>query len=148
MGDANDLHLRIYTDGGAKGNPGPAGAGIYIEEARSGQALHEAGIFLGRTTNNVAEYQGMLYGLRMAEKLGARHVELISDSQLMVRQMTGEYRVKNAGLKPLYEEAKALASRFSRFEIRHVRREQNTEADRLVNQAIREKRNVEGGAEF
>ncbi|MFW5839658.1 MAG: ribonuclease HI family protein [Planctomycetota bacterium] len=143
-----DLHLRIYTDGGAKGNPGPAGAGIFIEDAASGEAIHEAGVYLGRTTNNVAEYQGMLYGLKMAQTLNASRVELISDSELMVRQMTGQYRVKNAGLKPLYEEAKSIASGFADFQIRHVRREHNKDADRLVNQAIKEKRNIEGAVEF
>jgi ribonuclease HI len=138
-----DLRVTIHTDGGAKGNPGPAGAGVVIRDAEDGMCLHEAGLFLGRATNNVAEYQGMLHGLRTASSLGAKHVELVSDSELMVRQMLGQYRVKNAGLKPLYEEARQLADQFESFRIRHVRREHNAQADKLVNLAIQKKRNIE-----
>ncbi len=138
-----DLHVIIHTDGGAKGNPGPAGAGVVICDARDGMCIHEAGLFLGRATNNVAEYQGMLYGLRTAKQLGARHVQLVSDSELMVRQMLGQYRVKNAGLKPLYAEATQLTREFESFQIRHVRREHNAQADKLVNLAIQQKQNVE-----
>jgi ribonuclease HI len=138
-----DLHVIIHTDGGAKGNPGPAGAGVVICDAQDGMCIHEAGLYLGRATNNVAEYQGMLHGLRTAQKLGANHVQLVSDSELMVRQMLGQYRVKNAGLKPLYEEATQLAEEFESFQIRHVRREHNAQADKLVNLAIQRKRNVE-----
>jgi len=130
------MQVKIHTDGGARGNPGPAGAGFVIVDAQTGATLHEAGIYLGETTNNVAEYSAMLHSLKVADELGAKCVELLSDSQLMVRQMTGQYRVKNAGLKPLHAEAKELAARFDKFKITHVRREQNKLADKLVNKAI------------
>ena len=143
----NQLQLRIHTDGGAKGNPGPAGAGIVIADAASGTVLHQAGIWLGQATNNVAEYEGMLYGLRWAAKIGAHSVELWSDSELMVRQMNGQYRVKNAGLKPLYEQARRLAAEVGQVTFHHTRREGNKLADKLVNDAIRARRHVEDAAD-
>ena len=137
------LRVTVHVDGGARGNPGPAGAGIVVTDAADGAALYEGGIFLGRATNNVAEYQGLLAGLRAATDLRATDVEIVSDSQLLIRQMTGEYRVRNAGLQPLHRRARELAERFATCTFRHVRREQNTHADALVNQAINLRRNVE-----
>jgi ribonuclease HI len=141
-----ELAVVINIDGGARGNPGPAGAGVVIKTADDGTVIFEGGFFLGKATNNVAEYHGLLEGLLAADKLQADAVEVISDSELMVRQMNGQYRVKNAGLKPLYERACRLRGKFSSFTIRHVRREENKAADKLVNQAINLKQNVEDAA--
>lgn len=130
------MKIVLHVDGGSRGNPGMAGAGLAITAADDGTVLHEAGIFLGRATNNVAEYRGLIEGLRRAAALGATDVEVRSDSELMVRQMLGQYRVKNAGLQPLYREACELAGAFGKFRIRHVYREENTVADGLANQAM------------
>ncbi len=135
--------VRLHIDGGARGNPGPAAAGIVITDPESGIALREAGYFLGKATNNVAEYQGLIHGLRDAKALGARRVACFSDSELLVRQMTGQYRVKNAGLKPLFREALQRAGEFEEFSIDHVRRDENIEADRLANMALDSEANVE-----
>lgn len=133
----------INIDGGARGNPGPAGAGVVIASADDGTVLFEGGYFLGKATNNVAEYHALLDALPAAFDLGADAVEVRSDSELLVRQMNGQYRVKNEGLKPLFEQACRLREKFRSFSIRHVRREQNKAADKLVNQAINLKQNVE-----
>ena len=140
------MHVRIHIDGGARGNPGPAGAGVVIQ-ADDGTSLFEGGYFLGRATNNVAEYTALLRALERAEALAAGEAEVFSDSELLVRQMTGQYRVRNAGLRPLYEEACRRAGRFKRVSFQHVRRERNTDADRLVNLAVEAKRNVEDAAQ-
>ncbi len=137
------MRVIINIDGGSRGNPGPAGAGVVIKSADDGTILHEAGVFIGRATNNVAEYNGLLEGLKRAADLGAAEVEVLSDSELMVMQMIGRYRVKNAGLKPLFEEANALVTEFKKFEIRHVRREQNKQADAMANRAMDLKRTIE-----
>jgi len=137
------LRVIVHIDGGARGNPGPAGAGVVVLDAGDGMALFEGGIFLGRATNNVAEYKGLLAGLKAAGELHAAEVEVVSDSELLVRQMTGVYRVKNPGLQPLARRARELSEGFRRCTFRHVRREENTRADALVNQAIDQKRNVE-----
>lgn len=142
-----ELAVVINIDGGARGNPGPAGAGVVIKTADDGTVIFEGGFFIGKATNNVAEYHGLLEGLAAADKLQADAVEVFSDSELMVRQMNGQYRVKNAGLKPLYERACRLRKKFGSFTIRHVRREENKAADKLVNQAINLKQNVEDAAE-
>ncbi|OQB86947.1 MAG: 14.7 kDa ribonuclease H-like protein [Planctomycetes bacterium ADurb.Bin126] len=125
----------VHVDGGSRGNPGPAGAGIVVS-ADDGTVLIERGIFIGHATNNVAEYRGLIGGLESAALLGASEVEIVSDSELMVRQMTGQYRVKNAGLQPLYDKACQLARQFARCRFRHVRREQNVQADKLANLAM------------
>ena len=143
MNTPSPLKVRLHVDGGARGNPGPA-AGAYVLSADDGTVLGEAGIFLGKATNNVAEYRGLIEGLRAAGQIGAAEVEVLSDSELMVRQMTGRYRVRNDNLLKLYEEARILAAGFSRVAFRHVRREQNTEADRLVNQALNLGKNTDG----
>ncbi len=141
------LEVLINIDGGARGNPGPAGAGVVIQSADDGTVLFEGGFFIGKATNNVAEYHGLLEALSAAKNLGADSVEVLSDSELLVRQMNGQYRVKNAGLKPMFDRACLLRGKFRNFSIRHVRREENTAADKLVNQAINLKGNVEDAEE-
>jgi ribonuclease HI len=129
--------ITIYTDGGSRGNPGPAGYGVHIVSP-DGSALAEIKGALTHATNNVAEYEGLLAGLRWAIDRGEAQVRVRSDSELLVRQMRGEYRVKNPGLQPLYEEARRLVARIGRVTFEHVRREQNREADRLANAAMDE----------
>jgi ribonuclease HI len=125
----------VYTDGAARGNPGPAGAGVCIRRP-SGRLLTERGRYLGETTNNVAEYQALLLGLEEAARLGASDVELRSDSELLVRQMRGEYRVRNPALRELHSRAQSLEAAFNRVDYVHVPREKNADADRLANRAI------------
>ena len=127
----------IHTDGGARGNPGPAAYAFVI--SRPGQTDVEQSGTLGNSTNNVAEYTALVKALERARELGARRILVQSDSELMVKQMTGEYRVKNEGLRPLYEEAKQLARAFDAVTFRHVRREHNSEANGLVNSAVRKR---------
>jgi ribonuclease HI len=126
-----------YIDGGARGNPGPAGYGVRIED-EMGELITEFSGFLGSATNNVAEYNGLLAALRYAREHGHRKVRIKSDSELLVKQMRGEYRVKNAGLQPLFQQARTLAEDFDRVVYEHVRREQNKDADRLANVAMDE----------
>jgi len=126
-----------YIDGGARGNPGPAGYGVRVEDD-TGALIAEFNGFLGTTTNNVAEYNGLLAALRYAEEHGHRIVRIKSDSELLVKQMRGEYRVKNAGLLPLYQRARSIADGMDRIVFEHVRREQNKDADRLANLAMDE----------
>ena len=129
-------HLRIHTDGAARGNPGPAGAAALLYDD-AGNCVAEETRYLGTATNNVAEYQAFLLGLERAERLGAESVEVVTDSELMARQWSGKYRVKNAALKPLYERAKARPpERIGSVEVRHVRRGENTAADAAANRAI------------
>ncbi len=138
----------MNIDGGSRGNPGPAGAGIVIRAADDDTVLFAGGEFLGRQTNNAAEYAALLAGLKVADKLGAGEVKVLSDSELLVRQMTGRYRVKNPNLKKLFEQAQNLLGRFSRCSFGHVPREKNIDADRLANQAMNLKANVEDSAEL
>jgi ribonuclease HI len=126
-----------YIDGGARGNPGPAGYGVRIED-EMGELVTEFSGFLGSATNNVAEYNGLLAALRYARENGHRKVRIKSDSELLVKQMRGEYRVKNAGLQALFQQARTLAEDFDRIVYEHVRREQNKDADRLANVAMDE----------
>ena len=121
-----------WIDGGARGNPGPAGYGVRIEDA-SGAVLAELHGPLGIATNNIAEYNALLAALRWAAARGERQVQIRADSELLVRQMRGEYRVKNAGLKPLFLDACALVRRIGDVTFTHVRREENRDADRLSN---------------
>jgi ribonuclease HI len=132
--------VRVFTDGAARGNPGPAGAGAVIVDSE-GRVLARLGRFLGKQTNNVAEYQGLLLGLRRARQLGAREVEVRADSQLLIRQLQGKYAVRNEVLRRLHEEALALLRSFDRFELVHVPREQNALADEMSNRAIDEQLN-------
>jgi probable phosphoglycerate mutase len=124
--------ITAYIDGGARGNPGPAGYGVYIE-GPDGVPLAELHGGLGIATNNVAEYNGLLAALRWAKDHGHRKVRIRADSELLVKQMRGEYRVKNAGLKPLFLQACALIRDVGDVTFEHVRREMNKEADRLSN---------------
>ena len=125
----------LYTDGAARGNPGPAGAGAYIC-TEEGDVIAEIAEYLGETTNNVAEYQGLIHGLKRLVELGAQDVEVRADSELMVKQLKGEYRVKHPNLIPLYRQAQGLLKKIPVFRIKHVRRELNKDADRLSNLAI------------
>lgn len=125
----------VHVDGGARGNPGPAGVGVVITDEH-GNELARANDFIGKATNNEAEYHALLLGLKLASQLGAVEVEVVNDSQLVARQITGEYRVKKADLKPLHAQARALLRGFERWQVRSVPREQNELADELVNDAI------------
>jgi len=125
----------VNTDGGARGNPGPAGVGIVLRSP-DGVIAAEGGAYLGETTNNVAEYEAVLWGLRAALAAGASRVEVRADSELVVKQMNGAYRVKSPGLRPLFLEAQQLRRRFEGAEFVHVRREANAEADALANRAM------------
>lgn len=127
--------LVLHTDGAARGNPGPAGIGVVIV-GEDGRTLERIAEPIGATTNNVAEYTALLRGLRRAKELGADRVRVFSDSELMVRQLLGVYRVKQEHLRPLYDEALRLARSFAAFDIVHVPRERNRDADRLANEGI------------
>jgi ribonuclease HI len=129
--------IRAYIDGGARGNPGPAGYGVRIEDA-DGNLIEELHGALGIATNNVAEYNGLLAALNWAVHHGTRDVHIRSDSELLVKQMRGEYKVKNPGLQPLAARARLLAAQLGKVVFEHVRREQNKEADRLSNVAMDE----------
>ncbi len=124
--------IHAWIDGGARGNPGPAGYGARIEDD-SGELLAELHGGLGIATNNIAEYNGLLAALRYALAHGHTSLHVHADSELLVKQMRGEYRVKNEGLRPLYGQARLMADRIGRLTFTHVRREQNREADRLSN---------------
>ena len=124
--------ITAYIDGGARGNPGPAGYGVRIESA-DGSLIDELHGGLGVATNNVAEYNGLLAALRYAIEHGHRDVRIKADSELLVKQMRGEYQVKHPGLQLLHQEARALAARLGRVTFEHIRRELNKEADRLSN---------------
>jgi len=126
------LRFRAFIDGAARGNPGPAGAGVYVS-AEGEVPAEEHFEALGHTTNNVAEYRALLLALKLAQERAAKSVAIASDSLLLVEQMLGRYKVKAPPLKPLYSEALLRAKRFARFSIRHVRREENKKADRLAN---------------
>jgi len=127
----------VYTDGASRGNPGLAGVGAML--LSPGGKVIELKKFLGKQTNNFAEYQAMLLALEELQKQKARHVIVRADSELMIKQMRGEYRVKNENIKPLYQKAIGFLKEFSSVSFEHVRREQNKEADRLANQAIDER---------
>ena len=129
-------HVIVEADGGARGNPGPAGYGALVRDAASGEVLAERKESLGRTTNNVAEYRGLIAGLRAAAELGATSVEVRMDSKLVVEQMSGRWQVKHAGLRPLAREAAALRDRFDEITFDWIPREQNKHADRLANEAM------------
>jgi len=129
------MKLIVNVDGGARGNPGPAAIGIVIRDD-SGQVVDEVAEAIGDATNNVAEYRALIRGAERAAALGADQVELIGDSELIVKQVLGQYKVKKAGLKPLHAEARAALAGFTDWSVRHVRRELNAEADALVNQAL------------
>ena len=129
------MKARLSTDGGARGNPGPA-AYAYVLEAEDGTVLAAHGEAIGVATNNVAEYRALLLGLERARARGAREVEVVGDSELVVRQVRGEYKVKDDALRALYAKVVKALAEFDSWSIRHVRREDNAEADRLVNVAL------------
>lgn len=123
-----------FADGGSRGNPGPAAWGALLQQ--DGRTFIELNEYIGNRTNNVAEWTGVVKILEKALELGVQDIEVRLDSELVVKQLLGQYRVKNESLIPLYQAAKSLSARFSKFKIMHVRREHNKEADRLVNQAL------------
>lgn len=129
--------LRVFIDGGSRGNPGPAGFGVHAED-EAGTTLAELYGYLGRTTNNVAEYAALLAALDWAARRTFSELHILSDSELLVRQWNGEYKVRNEGLKSLHARARALALRLPRVVVAHVRREQNRQADALANRAMDE----------
>ena len=127
--------LVLFADGGSRGNPGPAGAGAVLLDPQ-GNTVEELSRFLGQTTNNVAEYEGLIMGLEAARKHGAASLAVRLDSELLVKQLNGQYRVKAPNLKPLFEKARKIISAFDKVDVGHVRREFNKEADRLANLAM------------
>lgn len=128
----------MNVDGGARGNPGPAAIAAVAADPDGGDVVGERSAYIGATTNNVAEYRALLLGLELALDLGAAEVEVINDSELVAKQISGEYRVKHAGLKPLYLEAMEALRGFDRWHVRSVRRESNQRADALVNTTLDE----------
>ena len=124
-----------YTDGGSRGNPGPAAAGVVLADSL-GRTLFAKGFFLGQATNNVAEYTAIVKALQAALDMGIGDIEVVSDSELLVKQINGQYAVRSDHLRPLHHEARQLLGRFSTWTVRHVTREHNTHADKLVNQAL------------
>jgi ribonuclease HI len=127
--------ITVNVDGGARGNPGPAAIGVVVRDA-AGEVLEEHGERIGRATNNVAEYRALLRGIELAAAHGATELDLVGDSELVVRQVEGRYKVKDATLRELHAEVKRELEPFAGWSIRHVRRESNAEADRLVNQVL------------
>ncbi len=129
------MKVVVNVDGGARGNPGPAAIAAVVQDADGG-VLEERGERIGRATNNVAEYKALLLGIEMAGALGAKELDLVGDSELIVKQVKGEYKVKDATMRELHGQVKEALRGFDSWSIRHVRREHNAEADRLVNQAL------------
>jgi ribonuclease HI len=127
--------LVVHVDGGARGNPGPAAIAAVLADP-DGDVLEERSAAIGRATNNVAEYQALLLGIEHARALGARELELVGDSELIARQVRGEYRVKDAALRELHAQVTAALAGFDRWSIRNVPREDNAHADRLVNEVL------------
>ncbi|MDR3315850.1 MAG: 6-carboxytetrahydropterin synthase QueD [Coriobacteriales bacterium] len=128
----------LHTDGGSRGNPGPSGIGftLRVDDGRELLTLCRGGAYIGKTTNNVAEYRALIWGLENAQALAVRAIDIHADSELLVKQLRGEYRVKNEGIKPLFAEAKQLLTGFKSHSIKHVYREENAAADELANQAM------------
>lgn len=135
MNESTNGEWTLRCDGGSRGNPGPAALG-YVLLDPSGRVSRERGEYIGPATNNVAEYRALIAGLKAAGEAGADPLVVVMDSELVVRQMTGEYRVKHAGLKPLHAEARLAATKLGRVRYTSVRREANVHADRLVNEAL------------
>ena len=129
------MKVVVHVDGGSRGNPGPA-AGAAVISTPDGEVLAQASELLGVATNNVAEYRGLLLGLQRARELGATEVELINDSELVAKQLTGAYKVKHPDMRPLHSQALAALRAFERWSIRSVPRASNAEADALVNAAL------------
>ena len=131
----SDRQLVVNVDGGARGNPGPAAIAAVLTNAE-GELLEERSEPIGRATNNVAEYRALLFGIERARALGATEVELVGDSELIVRQVRGEYKVKDAALRELHRRVTKALDGFDRWSISHVRRKDNERADELVNEAL------------
>ena len=131
------MKVIVHVDGGARGNPGPAAVAA-VASSPGGDELAERKLYIGEATNNIAEYRALLLGLELARDLGAEEVEVVNDSELIARQIGGEYKVKHAGLKPLFAQATSELRGFDKWAVRSVRREQNTRADELVNEALDE----------
>ena len=131
------MKLVVHVDGGARGNPGPAAVAA-VASTTDGDVVGERNDYIGEATNNVAEYRAVLLALDLARELGATEVEVVNDSELVARQIGGEYKVKHAGLKPLYAEAMKQLRTFDGWAVRNVRREDNARADELVNEALDE----------
>lgn len=127
--------MTLFADGGSRGNPGPAASGAVLIDP-SGEVIEEIGAFLGVATNNVAEWTALLLGLEAAANRGVRRLAVRLDSELVVRQLDGTYRVKHADLQPLYQRARSLLRKFDHVDVRHVPRKENVLADRLVNQVL------------
>ncbi|MFH1189317.1 MAG: ribonuclease HI family protein [Candidatus Omnitrophota bacterium] len=126
--------LYLYTDGGSRGNPGPSGIGVVIRDSK--KKVKEIFKYIGETTNNIAEYSALVSGLEEAAALKATDVVIHLDSELLVKQLNGEYKVKDANMKALFDTSIGLLKRFDSFEVRHIERSKNKEADKLVNKAI------------
>jgi Ribonuclease HI len=127
--------VRVNVDGGSRGNPGPAAIAAVVQDG-DGEVVEEQSEAIGTATNNVAEYRALLLGIERAAALGARRLELIGDSELIVRQVNGEYKVKDEALRELHRQVRKALEGFDEWSIRHVRREENEEADRLVNEEL------------
>ncbi|HWF55422.1 MAG TPA: ribonuclease HI family protein [Solirubrobacteraceae bacterium] len=135
MGETGSPRLVVHVDGGSRGNPGPAAIGVVVSEP-DGTVVDEVAETIGRATNNVAEYRALLKGIERAAALGAGAVEIVNDSELVAKQLTGAYRVKHADMKPLHQQALSALRAFDDWTIRSVPRAQNAHADALVNQAL------------
>ncbi|MBU1026367.1 MAG: ribonuclease HI family protein [Candidatus Margulisbacteria bacterium] len=128
------MAVQIFTDGAARGNPGPAGIGVVIRN--DAEILLEVADFIGKATNNIAEYMAFIRGLEEAIDMGEKDIEVFSDSELLVKQITGEYKVKNDGLIPLFHHAQSLLRKFNHRKVYHTAREENKLADKLANKGI------------
>lgn len=137
------LKVKLEFDGGSRGNPGPAALGVVLRGV-DGQIVASLGRYIGTATNNVAEYNALIAGLELAKGLGVSGVDVFGDSQLVIKQMRGEYRVKHPAMRPLYEKACRLAGEFDEVTFTYNRRYHNAEADRLANLAMDRKGEVEG----
>jgi ribonuclease HI len=129
------VKLTVHVDGGSRGNPGPAAIAAVLSD-ENGEVIDSAGAVIGRATNNVAEYRALLFGIERAAALGATDLDLVGDSELIVKQVRGEYKVKDPNMKPLHAAVKSALADFESWSIRHVKRHLNAEADRLVNESL------------
>ena len=129
------MKLTVHVDGGSRGNPGPAAIAAVLSD-ENGELIDSAGAVIGRATNNVAEYRALLFGIERAAALGATDLDLVGDSELIVKQVRGEYKVKDPNMKPLHAAVEAALADFDSWSIRHVKRHLNAEADRLVNESL------------
>ncbi|GAH57891.1 unnamed protein product, partial [marine sediment metagenome] len=136
------IKVIAYIDGGSRGNPGPAAAGFVLTD-HAGNQLQAKAFFIGRTTNNVAEYTGIIKALEAAKQIGAKRLMVFSDSELLVKQVNGEYKVKSEQIRPLFRQAVDLLGDFESWKVRHIVRDKNKDADKLVNRALNLGRDVE-----